>query len=145
VFVFVCAMLSWSPLTWPVDIVFQHFCLWTSLQFILSQMKTKLLCTLLMFIIFKNDTTYTAQLVAETRKTRLSGSTSKSCGKYLRDYWQLTVPQIFKLLPKRHIFFDIVIEFITNWKYAFFCIFYVRLSDDNIILIYWIRIYHVQL
>jgi len=33
------------------------------------------------------------------------------------------VPQFFKLLPKRHIFFDLVIRFITNRKYAFFCIF----------------------
>jgi len=31
--------------------------------------------------------------------------------------------QIFKLPPKRHIFFDLVIRFITNRKYAFFCIF----------------------
>jgi len=123
----------------------QHFCLWTSLQFILSQMKIKLLCTLLMFIIFKNDTTYIAQLVAETRKTMFSGSTSKSCGKYLRDYWQWIVPQIFKLLSKRYIFFDLVIRLITNRKYAFFCIFYVSLSADNIFLIYWIKIYHVQL
>jgi len=29
----------------------------------------------------------------------------------------------FKLLPKRHIFYDLVIRFITNRKYAFFCIF----------------------
>ena len=36
---------------------------------------------------------------------------------------QWIVPQIFKLLPKRHIFFDLVIRFITNRKYAFFCIF----------------------
>ena len=53
---------------------------------------------------------------------------------------QWIVPQIFKLLPKRHIFFDLVIRFMTNRKYAFFCIFYVRLSADNIILIYWIKI-----
>jgi len=33
------------------------------------------------------------------------------------------VPQMFKLLPKRHIFFDLVIRFIRNRKYAFFCIF----------------------
>jgi len=33
------------------------------------------------------------------------------------------VPQIFKLLPKWHIFFDLVIRFITNRKYAFLCIF----------------------
>ena len=33
---------------------------------------------------------------------------------------QWIVPQIFKLLPKRHIFFDLVIRFITNCKYAFF-------------------------
>jgi len=33
------------------------------------------------------------------------------------------VPQIFKLLPLRHIFFDLVIRFITNRKYAFFSIF----------------------
>jgi len=33
------------------------------------------------------------------------------------------VPQFFKLLPMRHIFFDLVIRFITNRKYAFFCIF----------------------
>jgi len=33
------------------------------------------------------------------------------------------VPQIFKLLPKRHIFFDLVIRFITDRKCAFFCIF----------------------
>ena len=36
---------------------------------------------------------------------------------------QWIVPQIVKLLPKRHIFFDLVIRFITNRKYAFFCIF----------------------
>ena len=53
---------------------------------------------------------------------------------------QWIVPQIFKLLPKRHIFFDLVIRFITNRKYTFFCIFYVGLSADNIILIYWIKI-----
>ena len=29
------------------------------------------------------------------------------------------VPQTFKLLPKRHIFFDLVIRFIINRKYAF--------------------------
>ena len=55
------------------------------------------------------------------------------------------VPHILKLLPKRHIFFDLVIRFITNRKYAFFCIFYVRLSADNIILTFWIKIDHVQL
>ena len=32
------------------------------------------------------------------------------------------VPQMFKLLPKRRIFFDLVIRFITNRKYALFCI-----------------------
>jgi len=58
---------------------------------------------------------------------------------------QWIVPQIFKLLPNRHIFFDLVIRFITNRKYAFFCVFYVRKSADNIILIYWIKIDHVQL
>jgi len=36
---------------------------------------------------------------------------------------QWIVPQRFKLLPKRHIFFYLVIRFITNRKYAFFCIF----------------------
>jgi len=36
---------------------------------------------------------------------------------------QWIVPHIFKLLPKRHIFFDLVIRFITNRMYAFFCIF----------------------
>jgi len=36
---------------------------------------------------------------------------------------QLIVPQIFKLLPKPHIFFDLEIMFITNRKYASFCIF----------------------
>ena len=35
---------------------------------------------------------------------------------------QWIVPQLFKLLPKRHIFFDLVIRFITNRKCAFFCI-----------------------
>ena len=38
-------------------------------------------------------------------------------------HFQWIVPHIFKLLPKRHIFFDLVIRFITNRKYAFFCIF----------------------
>ena len=33
------------------------------------------------------------------------------------------IMQFFKLLPKRHIFFDLVIRFIRNRKYAFFCIF----------------------
>jgi len=53
---------------------------------------------------------------------------------YVVDYLQLLfvrngfdpqriVPQIFKLLPMRHICFDLVIRFITNRKYAFFCIF----------------------
>jgi len=56
---------------------------------------------------------------------------------------QWIVPQIFKLPPK-HIFFDLLIRFITNRKYAFFCIFKVRLSPDNIILLYWITIDHVQ-
>jgi len=32
-------------------------------------------------------------------------------------------PQMFKLLPKRHIFFELVIRFNTNRKHAFFCIF----------------------
>jgi len=50
---------------------------------------------------------------------------------------------IFQAPP--HIFFDNVIRFIKNRKYAFFCIFLVRLSADNIILIYWIKIDHVQL
>ena len=36
---------------------------------------------------------------------------------------QWIVPQLFKLLPMRHICFDLVIRFITNRKYAFFCIF----------------------
>ena len=36
---------------------------------------------------------------------------------------QWIVPQIFKLFPMRHIFFDLVIMFTTNRKYAFFCIF----------------------
>ena len=58
---------------------------------------------------------------------------------------QWIVSQFIKLLPKRHIVFDLVIRFITNRKYAFFCIFQVRLSADNIILIYWIKIDHVQL
>jgi len=31
--------------------------------------------------------------------------------------------KIFKLLPMRYIFFDLVIRFTTNRKYAFFCIF----------------------
>ena len=43
--------------------------------------------------------------------------------KYTQDSLKLIVPQFFKLLPKRHIFFDLVIRFITNRKYAFFCIF----------------------
>ena len=55
------------------------------------------------------------------------------------------VPQFFKLLTKRHISFDLVIRFITNTKYAFFFICKVRLSADNIILIYWIKIDYVQL
>jgi len=55
------------------------------------------------------------------------------------------VPQSFKLLPIRHIFFDLVIRLITNRKYAFFCIFKVRLSADNINRIYWIKVDHVQL
>ena len=38
---------------------------------------------------------------------------------------QWIVLQMFKLLPKRRIFFDLVIRLITNRKYmyAFFCIF----------------------
>ena len=36
---------------------------------------------------------------------------------------QWIVPQIFKLLPKWHIFSDLVIMLITNRKYAFICIF----------------------
>jgi len=55
------------------------------------------------------------------------------------------VPQMFKLLLMRHICFDLVIRFITNRKYAFFCFFYVRMSAENIILIHWIKIDHVQL
>jgi len=42
---------------------------------------------------------------------------------YIPANLQWIVPQFFKLLPKRHIFFDLVIRFITNRKYAFFCIF----------------------
>ena len=38
-------------------------------------------------------------------------------------YPEWIVPQFFKLLPMRHIFFDLVIRFITNRKYAFFCMF----------------------
>ena len=49
------------------------------------------------------------------------------------------VPQILKLLPMRLIFFDLVIRLITNKKYAFFCILYVRVLPENIILIYWIK------
>jgi len=51
----------------------------------------------------------------------------------------------FKLLPMRKIFFDLVKEFITNRKYAFFCVFQVWSSPDNIILMYWIEINHVLL
>ena len=58
---------------------------------------------------------------------------------------QWIIPQIFKLLPKRHIFFNLVKGFIKNRKYAFFCIFYAILSADNIIIIHWIKIDHVQL
>jgi len=46
------------------------------------------------------------------------------------------VPQIFKLLPKRHIFFDLVIRFITQDH---------MLSADNVILNHWIKVDHVQL
>ena len=41
----------------------------------------------------------------------------------LLKHTQWIVPQIFKLLPLLHILFDLVIRFITNRKYAFFCIF----------------------
>ena len=50
---------------------------------------------------------------------------------------------IFQAPPQADYFFDLVIRFITNRKYA--CIFYVRLSADNIILIYGIKIANVQL
>ena len=63
----------------------------------------------------------------------------------LVEYLKWIVPQFFKLLPKPHIFFDLVIRFITNRKYAFFCISWVKLSADNTILIYWIKINYVQL
>ena len=32
---------------------------------------------------------------------------------------QRVAPHIFKLLPMRHIFFDLVIRFITNRKYMY--------------------------
>ena len=47
--------------------------------------------------------------------------------------------------PQLAYFFDLVIRFITNRRYALFCIFLVRLSADNIILLYWIKIDYVQL
>jgi len=43
-------------------------------------------------------------------------------GTYTR-YGQCTVPQMFKLLQMRLIFFDLMKWFITNRKYAFFCVF----------------------
>jgi len=54
--------------------------------------------------------------------------------------WQCTVPQNFKLRPTREIFFDLVKA--CEGVYLFF---YVRLSPDNILLIYWIKIDHVLL
>ena len=41
--------------------------------------------------------------------------------------FQCIVSQISKLLPMQQIFFDLVIRFITNRKYAFFCIYQVSL------------------
>jgi len=37
--------------------------------------------------------------------------------------YECTIPQIFKLLPKRKILFDHVKDFITNRKYALFHVF----------------------
>jgi len=51
---------------------------------------------------------------------RLSGWAT---GYFTNIFTEWIVPQFFKLLPMRHIFFDLVIRFITNRKYAFFCIF----------------------
>ena len=62
---------------------------------------------------------------------------------YGEEQWIVT--QLFKLLPMRHIFFDIVLRLITNRKYAFLCIFSFGLSADSIILIYWIKSDHVYL
>ena len=55
------------------------------------------------------------------------------------------VPQIFNL--RQNLLISIVreIKFITNRKYAFYCICYVRLSPENISLILWIKIDHALL
>jgi len=52
------------------------------------------------------------------------------------------VPQMFNLLP--HLLKSIahMIRLITNRKIAFYCIYLVRLSPDNISLINWIQIDH---
>ena len=51
---------------------------------------------------------------------------------------------MFKLLPMRYIFFDLV-SGLSQIGSMLFCISYVRLSAYNIILIYLIKIDHVQL
>jgi len=48
----------------------------------------------------------------------------------------------FQAPPHAAIFFDLVIRFITNRKYAFF---FISRSDCQLSLIYWIKIDHVQL
>jgi len=58
---------------------------------------------------------------------------------------QCIVPQNFELLPFLYFSFVRVLKFITHRKYAFFCIYYVRLSLDNHNLIHWIQFDHVLL
>jgi len=73
----------------------------------------------------------------------------------VKTYWLILALQILNNekciaplnvnLPLSQFSFVHVIRFKTNRKYAFFCIYHVRLSPDNIALIHWIKIDHVLL
>jgi len=47
--------------------------------------------------------------------------------------------------PPQAVYFLWSCDKVYHKQEAFFCVFYVRLSADNIILIYWIKIDHVPL
>ena len=55
------------------------------------------------------------------------------------------VTKVFNNLPFLKNSFVSGIWLITNRKFAFFCIYYIRLSPANITLIHWIKIDHVLL
>jgi len=60
-------------------------------------------------------------------------------------YTQCIVPTIYNILSLLLYPLVGVIRFVTNSKYAFVCIYKVRLSPDNKNLIHWTKFDHVML